>query len=487
MTHPSYISPIQALCARCPDFFESLTEKEWLVIPFLPELWLRPEQQILAGDWRYLTLIGGRGWGKSFAIATEINRRVAAGTETLIGLMAPTEDRVEQVQIQFLIATAPPWFRPERYLGGLRWPNGVIAEVHTAIEPGRARGGNFSTSWLTELVDWQATTRRDAFSNITTATRVGRAQVFIDTTSKGKNELIQGLLADHEADPEAYPLVRGETFHNPLLTRKYIKAECRKYSGQDFGEEILGLVYAEAAGASYQQAWINRYRVKPHEVPPLVRKVVAVDPSLTTHDGSDDKGIVCGGDDGEGHVYVLADKSAPLTPEQWGDEVVRLCAEEDYSGCILETNHMGEQATFTVRSRAQIYRSAKFPQGLVVRKLEKGKPFPRRTHGVIWVREVFARTDKQARAGGPASETEAGHVHMAGTFLTLESQMTTFVVGTGQRSPNPYDAYNYLVTELRDLAEEKPRGAVRANAEQAAAAHAQLRAGLARVGRGRTI
>lgn len=465
--------------------FSCLSEHEELLIPYLYELWRRPEQVISRLDWRYLTYICGRGKGKTFAVGTEINRRVEAGEAKAIGLMAPTEPRVEAVQIGTLIATAPPWFKPERYLGGLIWPNGVTAEVHSAIEAERSRSSNFDLTWLCEIVDWQHTTRFQAFKTITTATRIGKAQVICDTTSKGRNDVIEHLLALHQSDPATYPMIRGSTFDNPLLTKKYLKAECAKYVGQEFGEEIMGLIYMQVAGASFKQAWLDKHRER-GTAPRLVRKVVSVDPALVSHEGADKKGIIGGGDDGHGGVYILADYSGRLTPEEWGDVVVRLCAEEDYSGAIVETNHMGEQAAYTIKSRAAIYRSATFPNGMATRILKAdGKPFPRRQPGIIWIREVHARTDKQARAGGPASETEAGHVHLCGVFPELEAQLTTYLSGVG-RSPNQYDAFNYLVTELCDLAEQTKRAPV-AEAAQAVAAHAELRTGLMRIGAGRTI
>ncbi len=479
------ISPIEALAYLAPDLFDTLTDAEDLLLPFMYELWRRPEQVISRLDWRYLTYICGRGKGKTFAVGTEINRRVEAGEAKAIGLMAPTEPRVEQVQIGTLIATAPPWFKPERYLGGLIWPNGVVAEVHSAIEAERSRSSNFDLTWLCEIVDWQHTTRMQAFKTITTATRIGRAQVICDTTSKGRNDVIEHLLALHRADPATYPMIRGTTFDNPLLTKKYLKAECSKYVGQEFGEEILGLIYMQVAGASFEQAWLDRHR-HAGAPPRLVRKIVSIDPALVSHEGADKKGIIGGGDDGHGHVYILGDFSDRLTPAHWGDVAVRLCAEEDYAGAIVETNHMGEQAAYTIKSRAAIYRSAAFPNGLVTRILPNdGKPFPRRTPGVIYIREKYARTDKVSRAGGPASETEAGHVHLCGTFPELEGQLTTYIAGQG-RSPNQFDAYNYLVTELCDLAEDVKR-MPRVEAAQAAHAQAELQHALRKIGAGRTI
>lgn len=482
------IAPIQALAAIDPLFVEKLTDLERLILPALYILWRRPEQMISRADWRYLVFLCGRGWGKSFAIATEVNRRVEAGEAKAIGLMAPTEDRVEEVQIKFLIATAPPWFKPERYLGGLRWPNGVTAEVHTPIEPERSRSSNFDLVWLTEIVDWQASTRFQAFKTITTACRIGRAQVIADTTSKGKNDVIDHLFECNAKDPNAHPIVRGEMFDNPLLSKKYLKSECAKYTGQEFGEEVLGRKYSEAQGASWKQAWLDDHRV---DAPPAkrARRIVAIDPAQVSHAGADETGMVVGDDDGAGHAYLVADLSGRMRPEEWGDLAVEECAERGAAGVVIETNHMGDQAAFTIKSRAAVYRSARFPRGLSVRILPKDdkKAFPPHAPGIIYIREKWSRVSKGARASGPASEGEAGNVHHAGPkerYAALELELTTYA-GVGP-SPNRLDAYAFLIAELRNLG-EKTNAPPPADAEQARKAHENLRQRLAVIGRSRRV
>jgi len=484
--NPGRIAPVQALAAL-GETFEGLTDVERLVLPYLYQLWRRPEQILSRFDWRYLTFLCGRGWGKSFAIATEINRRVEAGEAKSIGLMAPTEDRVEEVQIKFLIDVAPPWFKPERYLGGLRWPNGVVAEVHTPIAPEGSRSSNFDLVWLSEIIAWQHTTRLLAFKTITTACRIGAAQVICDTTSKGKNDVIDHLFERNASDPATYPIVRGTTFDNPLLGKKYLKAECAKYTGQEFGEEILGRKYSEAQGASWKQKWIDDRRLP---APPLrkARRIVAIDPAQVSHAGADETGMVVGDDDGEGHAHLVKDLSARYTPEEWGDAAVAECL-AGAAGVVIEVNHMGDQAAFVIKSRAALVKTERFPRGLSIRILkDDGKPFPPHAPGIIYVREKWSRTNKVERASGPASESEAGHVHHCGpkeNYTELERQLTTYVLGVGP-SPNRLDAYAFLITELRNLGEQSKAPPV-ADAAQAAQAHAALRERLRAVGKNRRI
>lgn len=470
-----HISAAQLLT---PEFLEDLTEAERLILPYLfDEVWLRPNQRISAAPWVYYGFICGRGFGKSLGISTEINRRVQAGEETHIALMAPTEERVELVQVAFLIATAPPWFRPERYKGGLVWPNGIRATAYTPEAPGRSRGDNNSLSWLCEIVDWQHTTRLEAFHNITTATRVGNAQVIWDTTSKGKNEVIQILLDLHREDPRSYPIQRGTTFDNPFLPDNYLKTECRKYSGRRYDEEILGKVFAESDGALWHQAWLDDHRVD--ELPNSVDlRLVSIDPALSTHRDSDETGMIVGSRDRSADVFIEDDLSGRYPPEEWGDLAVQQCADNGAAGCIVERNHAGDLPSSIISSRAS-------NRGIRVRILNKGQRFPRRTRGVIYIREKVSSRSKEHRAGGPASETEAGRVHLVGTFPELELELTTWVPGE-TKSPNRLDAMAQLITELRGLDQPGPMVSS-GDVTNAASLNAKLQNRLRDIGKGKII
>ncbi len=352
--NPGAITPAIALAHVAPEILDSLSDLERALLPYFWDLWLRPNQRISYDDnWRTYGFIGGRGFGKSAAIAPAINYRVEYGLARHVGLMAPTEKRCEEVQIAFLIDTAPPWFRPERYKDGLIWPNGVRAVTFTPEQPGRPRSENIELSWLCEIVDWQASTRVEAFNNMMTATRVGRAQVLWDTTSKGKNEVILGLLEAHARDPEANRLQRGTTFDNPLLGRKYLESTCALYprGSRGYREEILGEVFAESAGALWEQAWLDAYRAQ--VTPPLVHRVVAVDPAGTNTPESDETGIVSGGIDARGEVFVDADLSGRLDPNQWGDIAVAECIDGDAAGALVETNRNGDACFTILQSRAR--------------------------------------------------------------------------------------------------------------------------------------
>ncbi len=475
------IAPAAALVQLEPEFIETLSDTEALVLAHMWGVWLRPEQQIPIGSWRWFGFICGRGYGKSIAIACYINAQVEAGNAMNIALGAPTDDRSDEIQIQPLIDHAPPWFKPVRYKGGLLWPNGARARVFSPEAPEGPRGPSFDLTWLSEIVAWLHTTRLLFFNNITTATRSGLKQVLWDTTSKGKNEIIQLLTELNAEDPESYPIQRGEMFDNPMLDAAYLKGECRKYSRgtRAFNEEVRGKVYTESAGALWHQDWLSDNRRPLAPSSPALR-LVSIDPAGSLEEGADDTGIVEGSSDGAGHFYPEADYSGHHAPEEWAEIGIEACASRGAAGIVIERNRGLEMNISLLRVHAE-------RRGMRLVKLEKDQSF-KRTPGVVYIREMWAASSKQSRAAAPASLTKDGRVHNVGPaskWAKLELQLTTWEPGT-RESPNNLDAYAYLICELAGLNIEAPADSA-ADVRTAAEVHKLLREQLGRIGRERRI
>lgn len=432
------------LLAHDPEALAALSDVELLALVADFDVWARPEQRIPSSGWTYYGFHCGRGWGKTFSIPEDITRRVIAGELREIGLMAPTDDRVEDVQIKALLSCAPPWFAPEYVQGKLRWPNGAIGNVFTSQAPGRPRSENLHASWLTEIVDWHPRRGLEAFANITTATRVAPGLVYWDTTSRGRSAVIDLLFDLHTRDPGAYRIVRGEMFDNMLLSAAYLQTEALKYHGQEFDEEVRGRKFAEASGAIFRQTVINETRVAAPPAAPDLR-LVAVDPALSTHEEADVFGIGVASR-ARGAVYFEADLSGHYSPEEWGDIVVAQCADAGCAGVIVERNRVGDNPAFVVRSRAGTRRHT-------TRTLSAGEEFAPRIPGVIQIREVVQTESKGSRGAAAWSAMQAGNVHLVGTWRDLEGELTTYVPGAS-RSPNRYDAFCQLAIELLGLARD---------------------------------
>ncbi|MGL4808976.1 MAG: terminase large subunit domain-containing protein [Giesbergeria sp.] len=440
----SSLSPAHALAYADPGYWDRLTGPELVVAAFDHDLWLRPEQRIPRSDFRSFGVVAGRGNGKTHGFAIEMNRRVQAGECRAPALMAPTATRVQEVQVAALVELSPPWFRAEPHGDGIRWPNGVVAEAFTPEAPGRSRSGNFDLSWICEIVDWQGSERFEAYLNLSTATRVGSAQIFWDTTSKGKNEIIQHLMRAHERDPIAHLMRRGSSYDNPLLSRKYLRELVSQYvaGSRRYREEVLGEVFEESAGALWQQAWIDSHRTA---IPPVDPEVIVVglDPALSARTDADETGIAVMARDRHKHLHLIRDRSGRMAPQAWAAIVVQEC-QSGAAGVVLERNHAGDMPRDLIKVHAE-------QAGMRIHLLDDPiAPFPPRKAGVIYIREEVSTRAKETRASAPAALAHQGRIHHCGVFDRLELEQTTWEPGTS-RSPNRLDAFCFCANELADV------------------------------------
>lgn len=473
------IAPAYALAHCAPTYFDTLpSDVDRLVAAFDLDAWLRPEQRIPEEGCCSFGVCGGRGFGKSVMLAHGLNSRVERGSCRKPALMGPNEDRVFEVQVKFLVDLSPPWFRAEPYRGGVRWPNGVVAEAFTPEAPDAPRSGNFDLSWLCEIVAWPRSTRREAYDNITTATRVGQHPLVLwDTTSKGKNEVIQQLLDDNKRDPQMHRILYGLTFDNPLLSKPYLRALVSKYvvGSRKYQEEIEGKIFTESTGALWRQSWLDDHRVR--DVPAdLANTILAYDPSLSAGPEADEAGLIVVSSTRNGELYVRDDLSGRQTPEACANAIVDRC-ERDAAGFVYERNHCGDMPRDLVKVIAARKR-------ITVQELtreEAQRPFPRRRQGVIYVKTVTSARAKEDRAEAPAALYQEGRVHHVGRFDLLELEQTTWEPGA--KSPNRLDALVIGVAELAGIKiadRARPKGG---NAiAGAAAAMAALRVQPGRVG-----
>jgi phage terminase large subunit-like protein len=333
----------------------------------------------------------------------------------------------------------------------VRWANGVEALAFTPEAPGRSRSENLDYAWLTEIVDWLHTTRREAFDTITTAVRTGVAQYVWDTTSKGKNNVIRFLLDQHDACPDDHRIVRGTMFDNPFLGRNYLRDETRKYvrGSRRWREEVMGEVFDENAGALWQQHWLddNRITLVPNGI---MQTILGCDPALSDRPDADETGLVECALDTHGHVYVTRDMTAHHTPEAWGDLIVERCI-AGAAGVVIERNHLGDNARANISARAK-----ERGQRVVVIPHGARAPFPRRVPGTIVVREVVSRTSKGTRAHPVASLYQLGRVHHVGALSELELELTTWEPDVRGESPNRLDALCEAVNELAETLVDIP-------------------------------
>jgi phage terminase large subunit-like protein len=436
-----------------PGWSETMTDAE-LVGMMQAFGWDRADQHIPTHRWRTCGLTGGRGFGKTRAIARYINAHVRAGLSRHVALAAPNVDRAKEVQIAALILYADPDFVPVESKGGLLWPNGVRAVLFSPEAPDGPRGENISLTWCTEIVAWKPSTRAEFFSNLSKATRIDEERILWDSTARGRNE-VRTMLEDwHADDPHTHVLLPGTMLDNPLLSTQYLRGEWRSTHGAKRDEELLGASFRESEGAAWTQKMLDDTRVD--AAPELDWICVAVDPATSDDKSADETGIAVGGRGlRDGHAYVLSDLTGKHHASAW-PAIVLSHADPRTPGprrgrVVIERKHLGQAA-------AEVLRSNAITMGLRLRVLDRGEKWPAFDPGWVYVREQNTNLSKGTRAEGPAAETAAGRMHLvdpgypdASSFTQLENECTTYVDGARQRSPNRLDALVYLVIELREL------------------------------------
>lgn len=384
-------------------------------------LWARGDQLAPPGSWRVWLLRSGRGAGKTRAGAEWVRAGVESGRYGRIHLVGRTDADVRDTMVEGpsgILAICPPATRP-RYRSRLRrleWANGARAFLFSAEEPDRLRGPQCDAAWCDELAAWRYP---EAFDMLLMGLRLGADPRCVITTTPRPTKLVRTLIADR-----ATVVTVASTFDNRAnLAAAFFGGVIDRYGGTRFErQEIYGEVLEDVPGALWNSDRLEELRVRaaPAEFPAVV---VAVDPAVTSGEEADETGIVVVARGGDGHGYVLADRSGRYAPLEWATTVAELFEQHHADHVIAEVNQGGDLVTATLRA--------------VARDLP--------------VRTVRATRGKYVRAEPVAALYEQGKVHHVGCFPVLEDQMCAFTPDMDrnvQGSPDRADALVYGLTDV---------------------------------------
>jgi phage terminase large subunit-like protein len=415
-------------------------------------MWGRPKQLPPETDWISFGTLAGRGFGKSEANAQYLVGEVQEGRVMRIGGAAQNETKTIAAQVLPLVAASPPWFLPdwEATAMRLRWPNGATYLGFTPEAPEPIRSENFDMVWLSELQSWPVATRDDAYANFLFACRIGLARRMWDATPKRGHPLLKKLIARGEADPTKHIVRRGSMYENPHLTATAVRELEAEFGGTTKGEEELhGKMLTESERATVKLEVIKAYRrTYPAR---LARRVISVDPAVTTRKGNDRTGIIDAGLGEDGQAYVLGNFSGRHAPEAWAEIVLDKYVGGRCDCVVVETNKGGDLVAANLRSAATA-------RGLLVVILGKDEP-ARWNPSVVYIREVHARGEKADRAQPLSTAYERGrisHVLDAPGMSELEEILTTWEPTPGSRSPDALDALVHAIVELLGLLSKAP-------------------------------
>lgn len=408
-------------------------------------LWARPKQLPPDTAWRSFGLMTGRGFGKTRTLAEFITGEIQGGPVRRVGICAQNEDQTYEIMIagrSGLMAVAPPWFKPVFQNERLEYPNGAVVMLYTPQVPDDIRGDDVDYFWASELAAWPASTRAEAWSNIKLMTRQGNARVVWDSTPKRRNPLLKELLERAERSPARHIVIRGSTMENAdNLGAGVVQEWLEEYGSTQQGhEELYGEFIDSSDGAMVRQEWIDAARRTMPER--LERRVIALDPAISTRHGSDRTGVLDVGLGTDRQLYVIADKTGKYQPHEWAKLALDMWAVGRCDCVVIERNRGGDTLIEVLRGSA---RQRGWQVNLV-------KPDARTHHtpGTVLVKEVNARGGKAVRAEGTATAYERGLVsHVIGADLSeLEAVLTTWEPSPNDESPDALDALVHAVREL---------------------------------------
>ncbi|MBO9472014.1 DNA-packaging protein [Shimia sp. R10_1] len=413
-------------------FLDSLSEGELLALPFLFDFWALPHQLPPESNWKTWVILGGRGAGKTRAGAEWVRSMVEGaqpqdlGQARRVALVGETIDQVREVMIfgvSGLIACAPPDRRPVWEAGRRRlvWPNGAIAQAFSAHDPESLRGPQFDAAWVDELAKWR--NGQETWDMLQFALRLGdNPQQVVTTTPRNVGVLKTLLKADSTVQTSA-PTEANRAY----LAESFLREVEARYAGTRLGrQELAGELLEDTDGALWTHGQMDGLRCE--ALPEMDRIVVAVDPPVSGHAGSDECGIIVVGAQTKGQVqdwraWVLDDVSVrAASPDAWAR--VALTAMESWGAdrLVAEVNQGGD----LVQS--------------VINQIDPLVPY----------KAVRASRGKVARSEPVAALYEQGRVmHMAG-LEALEDQMCEMTTRgfVGQGSPDRVDALVWALHEL---------------------------------------
>jgi phage terminase large subunit-like protein len=314
----------------------------------------------------------------------------------------------------------PKFLRSERKI---IFPNGAEAALFSAKDPDSLRGPQFDFAWCDEFAKWSNPEQMRMMLEM--GLRLGDYPKQIITTTPRPIKILRELI-----DSPTTIVTKAPTRANAAyLSKQFINVIEARYQNTRIGrQELEGVLFDDFEGSLWTRDMLDKQRLeKPLAQEERNRIVVAVDPPVSSHAGSDECGIivVCTDFNSPKNAYILADFSARgLTPAQWAKRAVDAYHMYQADRIVAEINQGGDM----VRS--------------VIETINQNVSF----------KGVYARRGKISRAEPVAALYEKGIIYHSGYFPELEDQMCAFTIDhiytKNSKSPDRVDALVWALTEL---------------------------------------
>ena len=414
------------------EFLTGLSDAALMSLPWLFEVWALPHQLPPEGVWKTWIVMGGRGAGKTRAgsewVRAEVEgaRPLDPGRSKRVALVGETLEQVEKVMIfgdSGIMACSPPDRKPkwEATKRRLVWPNGAVAEAYSAFSPEALRGPQFDAAWADELAKW--TKGEEAWDMLQFALRLGPDPRQVVTTTPKNVGVLKAIVKNPSTVITQAPTEANRAY----LAASFLEEVRARYAGTRKGrQELNGELLEDLEGALWTASMIEAAQAEAPKA--FSRVVVAVDPPVTGHEGSDECGIVVVGAVTEGppsdwRAWVLEDASvSAASPDAWARAAVAAMHRHGADRLVAEVNQGGALVESVVRT----------------------------VDPLISYRPVHASRGKAARAEPVAALYEQGRVHHLRGLEVLEDQMSRMTTRgyVGRGSPDRVDALVWALTEM---------------------------------------
>jgi len=378
---------------------------------------LLPHQRRPAGDWKTWAVVAGRGAGKTFLGSNEVVSECrVGGPNSWPIIIAPTLSDARDVCIE---GPSGIWtlFRSEfsdynRTRLILRHVSGATVKAFGAEKPDRLRGPQSSFLWIDEA----AIVDRETIENALFGLRLGvNPRVLLTTTPRPTTFLKETI-----ADPTTV-VTKATSFDNPHVSERALDSLRKKFDGTRLGrQELLGEFLEEAEGALWRMVTIDANRIRPENMPEVVRTVVAIDPATTKKKKSDFTGLAVASECVDGNYYTRFSVGLKVSPRVWARRAIDLYHEYEADVMIGEVNQGGDMVETTIQTE---WRDAP-------------------------LKMIHASKGKRVRAEPVATLAEQGRVKYVGKLTSLEDQLINFGYTVEPEHDDELDAHVYTITEL---------------------------------------
>ena len=382
---------------------------------------------------RYFIISGGRGSGKSFAVADFILRLTFEANHVIlftrytmtsahISIIPEFIDKIEKLNAaEFFDITQSEIINKQT--GSKIIFRGI--KVGSLIQTAALKSIPNLTTWIID--EAEELPNEQIFDTIDESIRSLNAHnrvLFVLNPPKVTHWIIQKFFVAKEIKT-GFCGTLGNTVYihttyqdnKKNLSNSFLeKAEqVRMNNYQAYKHRYLGYPLTESAGALWKLQNI-KYKV-PSDT--LKQVYISLDPAVTTSKNSDETGIVIVGKDDNNIGYVIADHSGKYTPLEWASLALKLYESYKADAIIAEVNQGGDMVKTIIKN----------------------------LNNNVRILTVHATRGKALRAEPIAALYEEGKVFHVKHLPLLEEQMLTWD-STSEKSPDRIDAMVHGLTKI---------------------------------------